>query len=140
MYQDYPYSSALRNSGIIWEEDTLDLFLEDPQKYIPGTHMESPPGMTDPIERKLIIQTLKSYCLDELEESQPTEDDFVFMASEATDVPTHNATEEGDRGIPEKSFPHSARRNVLHPSSTIPWMTTTALLSIWFLFGTGGRR
>jgi len=36
---DYNYSPALKNSGITWNEDTLDKWLADPQKLIPGSKM-----------------------------------------------------------------------------------------------------
>lgn len=36
---DYSYSTALKNSGITWNEDTLDKWLTDPQKLVPGSKM-----------------------------------------------------------------------------------------------------
>jgi cytochrome c len=33
------YSSALKSSGIIWEDNTLDEWLKDPQHFIPGNQM-----------------------------------------------------------------------------------------------------
>ena len=33
------YSEAMKNSGVIWDEQTLDKFLTDPQKFIPGNKM-----------------------------------------------------------------------------------------------------
>lgn len=35
----YPYSSAMRESGLIWDETTLRAFLENPHKLVPGTRM-----------------------------------------------------------------------------------------------------
>lgn len=35
----YPYSGAMKNSGITWNEKTLDQFLKNPKKMIPGTKM-----------------------------------------------------------------------------------------------------
>lgn len=35
----YPYSEALRNSGITWDEATLARFIADPQATVPGTRM-----------------------------------------------------------------------------------------------------
>lgn len=35
----YPYSSALRDSGLIWDETTLRAFLKNPHKLVPGTRM-----------------------------------------------------------------------------------------------------
>ena len=34
------YSEALKTSGVIWYSDTLDEFLADPQKFIPGNRMD----------------------------------------------------------------------------------------------------
>ena len=60
---EYPYSSALKESGIVWDDDTLDAFLKDPQSLIPGTVMGNEP-MNDPMERQMMIGILKSYCTD----------------------------------------------------------------------------
>ena len=38
--QDFPhYSDALRKSGIVWNAESLDRFLADPAKTVPGTTM-----------------------------------------------------------------------------------------------------
>ncbi|MBS0234081.1 MAG: c-type cytochrome [Proteobacteria bacterium] len=36
---DYNYSAALKASGITWNEDSLDKWLTDPQKLVPGAKM-----------------------------------------------------------------------------------------------------
>ena len=36
---DYQYSDALRNSQLIWDEDTLNRWLANPQSLVPGTKM-----------------------------------------------------------------------------------------------------
>ncbi|WP_245276354.1 c-type cytochrome [Methylocapsa aurea] len=36
---DYSYSPALKNSGIVWNEETLDKWLMDPQSLVPGAKM-----------------------------------------------------------------------------------------------------
>jgi cytochrome c len=36
---DYAYSAALKASGIVWNETTLDQWLTDPQALVPGTKM-----------------------------------------------------------------------------------------------------
>jgi cytochrome c len=36
---DFDYSDAMRNSGIVWTEVTLDQFLQGPRKMVPGTKM-----------------------------------------------------------------------------------------------------
>ena len=35
----YDYSDALRNSGIVWNEETLDRWLTDPQAFVTGAKM-----------------------------------------------------------------------------------------------------
>lgn len=37
--KDYNYSSALRNSHIVWTEDKLKAFLKGPSDLVPGTKM-----------------------------------------------------------------------------------------------------
>lgn len=36
---DYPYSAAMRTSGLIWNEATLRDFLADPAEIVPGSRM-----------------------------------------------------------------------------------------------------
>ena len=36
---DYDYSAALKASGIVWNETTLDKWLTDPPAFVPGTKM-----------------------------------------------------------------------------------------------------
>ena len=36
---DYDYSEGLKNSGIVWDETTLDKWLTDPQVLVPGAKM-----------------------------------------------------------------------------------------------------
>jgi cytochrome c len=51
---DYSYSPALKNSGITWNEDTLDKWLTDPQKLVPGAkmffHLDAAQDRADVIE------------------------------------------------------------------------------------------
>lgn len=37
--RDYPYSVAMRDSGLVWDEATLTDFLVDPDAVVPGTRM-----------------------------------------------------------------------------------------------------
>lgn len=55
----YKFSDAMKNSGITWNDATLDTFLTDPKKDIPGTNM-SLAGIKDPAKRADIIAYLKS--------------------------------------------------------------------------------
>ena len=36
---DYNYSDALKSSNIVWDEETLDKWLTDPQTFVPGVRM-----------------------------------------------------------------------------------------------------
>jgi cytochrome c len=52
------YSSALKSSGIIWQDNTLDEWLKDPQHFIPGNSMTFP-GMKDARQRADLLAFLK---------------------------------------------------------------------------------
>jgi cytochrome c len=39
VYPDYSYSTAMKNSGIVWDEPTLTTYLRAPRKLVPGTKM-----------------------------------------------------------------------------------------------------
>ena len=54
------YSPALRESGIIWDEATLDAYLENPRKYLKGGRMAFP-GLPNPTDRTNVIAYLKSF-------------------------------------------------------------------------------
>lgn len=56
---DYNYSTALKNSGIVWNEQTLDQWLQGPVKMVPGTKMIFS-GLSDPQERADVIAYLKA--------------------------------------------------------------------------------
>jgi cytochrome c len=55
---DFPYSQAMRNSGIVWGEATLDVFLKNPQARVPGSFMTFA-GLPDDGERADVIAYLK---------------------------------------------------------------------------------
>ena len=55
----YAYSQALLQQTGDWSEEALDTYLTDPQAFAPGTSMALP-GMTNPRERQLVIEYLKS--------------------------------------------------------------------------------
>jgi cytochrome c len=54
----YEYSPALKKSGIVWNEKTLDRFLADPLKAVPGTTMTYA-GVPDAKERASLIAYLE---------------------------------------------------------------------------------
>jgi cytochrome c len=57
----FSYSQANINKGIIWGEDTLFTYLENPKKYIPGTKMVFA-GIKKENERKDLIAYLVASC------------------------------------------------------------------------------
>jgi cytochrome c len=52
------YSSALKSSGIIWTDDTLDEWIKNPQHFIAGNTMTFP-GMKDARQRADLLAFLK---------------------------------------------------------------------------------
>jgi len=47
-----------KNSGDIWDAQTLDTYLADPRKFMPGTKMVFA-GLKNPEDRKALIEYLK---------------------------------------------------------------------------------
>ena len=56
---DFAYSPAMRELGGSWSRARLEAFIEDPQRFLPGTSMAFP-GVRDPVERKAIVDFLVS--------------------------------------------------------------------------------
>ena len=54
----FNYSDAMKRSNIVWNEKTLDAFLANPTKSMPGTAMGYA-GVTDKKERSDLIAYLK---------------------------------------------------------------------------------
>lgn len=50
----FSYSDAMKDSGILWNAESLDRFLENPFKAVPGTRMGYA-GVKDPQERADLI-------------------------------------------------------------------------------------
>lgn len=55
----FTYSPAMKRSGLVWTEETLDRFLANPMKVVPGTRMGYA-GISDDQERADLIAYLKS--------------------------------------------------------------------------------
>ena len=55
----FEFSSAMEQSGLTWDEATLDKYLTDPRALVPGTKM-SFAGLKDAAKRKEVIDYLKS--------------------------------------------------------------------------------
>ena len=57
----YNYSTANKNSGKVWDEATLDVYLTNPRALVPGTKMAFPglPNATDRANVIAYLATLK---------------------------------------------------------------------------------
>lgn len=53
----FDYSPAMKKSGIVWNEKTLDRFLANPMKAVPGTTMTYA-GVNNPAQRADLIAYL----------------------------------------------------------------------------------
>ena len=54
------YSKAMKNSGIVWDEETLDGYLKAPKKYLKGTRMAFA-GLKKDADRANVIAYLKTF-------------------------------------------------------------------------------
>jgi cytochrome c len=53
-------SAALKNSGLTWDEKTLDRFIENPEAVAPNNAMKPFGGLPDAAARQTIINYLKT--------------------------------------------------------------------------------
>ncbi len=60
---DFEYSQAMRDSGLVWNEKTLDEFLTSPFTYVNGTKMGFA-GLDNPKDRADVIAYLKQVSAD----------------------------------------------------------------------------
>jgi cytochrome c len=56
----FGYSSAMKDAGITWDEETLDRYIENPEAVVPGNNMKPYSGITSAEERAKIIAHLKA--------------------------------------------------------------------------------
>ena len=54
---DFSYSTALKNSGIVWSAQKLDTWITNPAKMVPGTRMIFA-GIPDPKQRADVVAYL----------------------------------------------------------------------------------
>jgi cytochrome c len=59
-YPDYSYSEANKNSGLTWDEATLQEYLKNPKGKVPDTKMTFP-GLTSQKEIDNVIAYLKTF-------------------------------------------------------------------------------
>ena len=62
-YPGYDYSTANKNSGIVWTPEELDKYLVNPQKVVPGTKMIFP-GLPSQQDRQNVIAYLETLSPD----------------------------------------------------------------------------
>src|SRR5258708_22309309 len=53
----FPYSDAMKNTSVVWDESTLDRWLTDTESIIPGNDMTF--RLDDPADRSKIIAYLR---------------------------------------------------------------------------------
>lgn len=80
------YSDALGRSGVVWDEKSLDAWLTDPAKFIPGNAM-SFPGIPDPKARSDVIAYLKAAS----EGKAPAADGGMMRTPRLADLKQANA-------------------------------------------------
>ncbi|WP_338026532.1 c-type cytochrome [Bradyrhizobium acaciae] len=56
----FPYSEAMKSSGIVWDESTLLRFIEDPEAVVSGNGMKPYTGVRSAEDRAKIVAFLKS--------------------------------------------------------------------------------
>ncbi|MFN3232589.1 MAG: c-type cytochrome [Alphaproteobacteria bacterium] len=64
------YSKAMKESGIIWDAESVDGYLESPRKFLPGTNMAFI-GVRKPAERAALL----AYLMAETGASQAADTD-----------------------------------------------------------------
>jgi cytochrome c len=56
----FNYSAAIKQSGVTWDEASLDKFITSPDAFIPNNNMKPFAGVGDAATRKQIIDFLKT--------------------------------------------------------------------------------
>jgi cytochrome c len=57
---NYGYSSALKEAGFTWDDETLDRFIANPEEMMPGNSMKPYGGMASTDSRAEVIAFLRS--------------------------------------------------------------------------------
>ncbi|NNU17194.1 cytochrome c family protein [Parvularcula sp. ZS-1/3] len=68
-HPDFSYSASLKRSGLVWDEETLDAYIEKPQAVIPGGRMAFQ-GEPSEANRRDIIAYLKEATAPQPEPSE----------------------------------------------------------------------
>jgi cytochrome c len=91
------YSPALKSSGIVWTDDTLDAWIKDPEHFIPGNTMTFP-GMKDARQRADLLAFLKEATQPgRAPKAAPGGDQMGGMMMGAGQVPNLKTLEPEDR-------------------------------------------
>jgi cytochrome c len=56
----FAYSSAMKNSDIVWDAGSLDRYIQNPDAVVPGNKMKPFTGISDAEERAKIIAHLEN--------------------------------------------------------------------------------
>lgn len=56
--EEYGYSPALKASGIVWDAETLDRFIQNPEAVVSGNNMKPFGGISDAATRESIVSYL----------------------------------------------------------------------------------
>lgn len=62
-YPGFRYSDANKNSRLVWDAPTLQVYLKNPQAKVPGTRMAFP-GLLSDAEIADLIAYLAQFCAD----------------------------------------------------------------------------
>jgi cytochrome c len=57
-YDDFQYSAAMKNSGIVWDDETLAKYIRDPKGFVPQDKMAYP-GLHDDAKLADLLAYLK---------------------------------------------------------------------------------
>lgn len=55
---DYTYSSSMQASSVVWDKESLDRFIENPDSVVSGNKMKPFAGIADPQTRAALITYL----------------------------------------------------------------------------------
>ncbi len=55
----FAYSKAMSESGLVWTDETLSAYIENPRKYMPGNRM-SYVGLRKPEDREAVLAYIKA--------------------------------------------------------------------------------
>ncbi len=59
MKDGFAYSKAMKESGVVWTDETMDAYIENPRKFMPGNRM-SYAGLRKPEDRENVLAYIKA--------------------------------------------------------------------------------